>query len=288
MSDWKFWKTETIGNDFVLLHESDVVERAREETLGALARALCDRNFGVGSDGLLIIGVRNGVLQQRMFNPDGTEDFCGNGLRCSALHAYRLGWVEANHTIEHFGRLVDARVAEDGEATVSIGPAVYDPEVVPLNRDLHPGELIDEEVCGYVGSAVNAGTTHFVTLVDELPTDREIMLVGPQIEHHEFFPDRTSIVFAKPVGERELNIRIWERGVGETLGCGTGSSAAAAVWMRKNDLCGEVKVNNPGGMLIVDADCCNSSLETSSYPHEPFWGTMPMAAVEAVKLGSKV
>lgn len=280
MSGLKFWKTETIGNDFVLLHEADVVERGLIERMPELAIALCDRKFGIGSDGLLVTGVQNGVLQQRMFNPDGTEDFCGNGLRCSALHVYRLGWVKAEHKIEHFGRIVDSRVTEDGKVTVSIGPAVYDPEVVPLNPETHPGEMIDEEVCGYVGSAVNAGTTHFVTLVGELPTDDEIRSVGPRIENHRFFPDRTSVVFAKPIGERELSIRIWERGVGETLGCGTGSSAAAAVWMRKNDICGDVKINNPGGLLVVTADCCNSSLESTSSPHEPYSGVVPLDVFE--------
>ena len=282
MSGLRFWKTETVGNDFVLLHESDVEELGLIERLPELAIKLCDRKFGIGSDGLLVAGVCNGVLQQRMFNPDGTEDFCGNGLRCSALHAYRLGWVGSSHQIEHWGRLVDARVTDDGVATVAIGPAVYDPELVPLNLDLHPGEMVDEEICGYVGSAVNAGTTHFVTLVEELPNDQEIKLIGPQIEHHRFFPERTSVIFAKPVGERELNIRIWERGVGETLGCGTGSSAAAAVWMRKHDLCGEIKVNNPGGLLVVTADCCDSSLESTSYPHEPYCGVVPLQVLSVV------
>ena len=122
MSGLNFWKTETIGNDFVLLHEADVVERDLTDNLPELAVKLCDRKFGIGSDGLLLTGVQDGVLRQRMFNPDGTEDFCGNGLRCSALHAYRLGWVGANHMIEHFGRIVDARVTDDGLATVSIGP----------------------------------------------------------------------------------------------------------------------------------------------------------------------
>ncbi|MCH8979677.1 MAG: diaminopimelate epimerase [Armatimonadetes bacterium] len=276
MSGLRFWKTQTVGNDFILLHADDVAEAGLEDDLPSVAQVLCERQFGVGSDGLLVIEAHDGALSQRMFNPDGTEDFCGNGLRCSALHASRLGLVGPEHQIEHFGRVIQARVQPDGQVSVAIGVAVYDPEMVPLNAELHPGELVEEEVAGLVGTAVNTGTTHFVAFVDELPSDAEIARIGPLVEHDSIFPERTSVIFAKPTDERSLSIRIWERGVGETLGCGTGSSAAAAVWMRRTGDSSEVCVTQPGGVLTVSARPSDGSLITASRPVEPFSGVVPI------------
>jgi diaminopimelate epimerase len=263
----RFWKTQTIGNDFVLVHAEDV----EGTDLPTLSREVCERKFGIGADGLLIVGKSEAGLSLRMFNPDGTEDFCGNGLRCAAFHAVRQGWVANEHRIEHFGRLIHAVVLPDGSAKTAIGPAVYDPEVVPLDRDT---PLVDEDVLGYKGSALSTGSTHFVTFVRMLPNDEEFSRVGPMIENAPLFPQRTSVIFAREAGERLLEIRIWERGVGETLGCGTGSSAAAAEWMRKHGRAGDVEVQNPGGALIVSADELGGSLVTQSKPTEPFVGTL--------------
>ncbi len=276
MSGLRFWKTQSVGNDFILLHADDVAAAGLEDRLDAVAMVMCERQFGIGSDGLLVISAHNGALSQRMFNPDGTEDFCGNGLRCSALHAVRLGLVGPEHQIEHFGRVVQAIVQPDGQVSVAIGPAVYDPEMVPLNLELHPGELVEEEVGGLVGTAVNTGTTHFVTFMDELPSDADIARLGPLIEHDPLFPERTSVIFANAIGERDLSIRIWERGVGETMGCGTGSSAAAAVWMRRTGDPAEVRVTQPGGVLTVSSHSTGGSLVTSSRPVEPFSGVVPL------------
>ena len=141
-----FWKTQTIGNDFVLAHAEDVAGM----DLASLALHACERKFAIGSDGLLVVSAEAGELHLRMFNPDGTEDFCGNGLRCAAYHAFNQGWVAREHRIEHFGRLVSAAVLPDGSVMTAIGPAVYDPEEVPLDIARHPNPLIDEEVEGFV------------------------------------------------------------------------------------------------------------------------------------------
>ncbi len=282
MSGLRFWKTQTVGNDFVLVHGDDVRAQGFEDSLDLLAVELCERRVGIGSDGLLVAHAEDGELHLRMFNPDGTEDFCGNGLRCAALHAVRLGWVKSEHRIEHFGRLVSAVVLPDGSVKTAIGPAVYDPEEVPLDADLHPDPMVDEALHGHVGSAVNAGSTHFVTFVDELPGDEELARVGPMIEHDPVFPERTSVIFAKELGVRLLEIRIWERGVGETLGCGTGSSAAAAEWMRRYGRSGDVEVQNPGGVLIVTADSVGGSLVTQSKPVETFTGVVQVAVPQRV------
>jgi diaminopimelate epimerase len=282
LSGLRFWKTQTVGNDFVLLHGDEVRSLGLEYSLERLAVELCERRFGIGSDGLLVAQAEGGDLHLRMFNPDGTEDFCGNGLRCAALHAVRLGWVAREHRIEHFGRLVSAVVMSDGSAKTAIGPAVYDPEEVPLDASKHPDPMVDEALHGYTGSAVNAGSTHFVTFVDRLPDDDEFLRAGPLIENDPVFPERTSVIFARELGVRLLEIRIWERGVGETLGCGTGSSAAAAEWMRRHGRSGDVEVQNKGGVLVVSADSVGGSLVTQSNPTEPFTGVVPVAVAQRV------
>ena len=175
--------------------------------------------------------------------------------------------------IEHGDALVPATVSEKGEVQIAIGPISLEPSVVPTQ---HPEPMIDYEVCGYIGTAVSPGTTHFVTFVEELPTDQEINEAGPKIENHELFPKRTSIIFTKQTGERELSIRIWERGVGETLGCGTGSSSAAAVWMRKHQKSGQVVVRNPGGDLLIEAESWDGKLLSTSTPNEPFSGKIEL------------
>ncbi|HXH60370.1 MAG TPA: diaminopimelate epimerase [Fimbriimonadaceae bacterium] len=267
MKGLRFWKTQTIGNDFVLVHADDV----QGLDLPALSQQVCVRRFGVGSDGLLVLGRADDGLHLQMFNPDGTEDFCGNGLRCAALHALKQGWVKGEHRIEHFGRLVAADVSEDGLARTAIGPAVYDPEEVPVVAD---GPFIDVEVCGVVGTAVSTGTTHFVSFVERMPSDEEFESLGPRIENDAVFPQRTSVIFARESGKREVTIRIWERGVGETLGCGTGSSAVAAEWMRRHGTAGSVRVINPGGVLEVSANEIGGSLVTASRPVEVFEGVL--------------
>ena len=282
MSALRFWKTQTVGNDFVLLHAEEVEALGLGQTLEGLAERLCARRFGIGSDGLLVLSAEDGELHLRMFNPDGSEDFCGNGLRCAALHAFRLGWVKSEHRIEHFGRLVSAEVTEDGTARTAIGPAEHDPEEVPLNFRTHPSPMIEEDLFGYVGTAVNAGSTHFVTFVPELPSNEELLRFGPLIEHADVFPERTSVIFAQEAGVRRLRIRIWERGVGETLGCGTGSSAAAAEWMRRHGQAGAVAVENPGGTLVVEADSVGGSLVTSSKPVETYVGVIKVPVPLAV------
>ncbi len=238
-----------------------------------LALRLCARRFGVGSDGLLVLEPSEGRLLVRMFNPDGTEDFCGNGLRCSAKHAFEQGWVEADHAIEHFGRSLQARVNPDGLVRVELGLADYSPQAVPLDVTEHPGELVDEPVGPVVGTALTTGSTHLVVFVDRLPGDEEFHRVSPGLELHPLFPKRTSVTWVQPLGERELRLRIWERGACETMGCGTGSGAAAAAWFRKRGLSGEALVHNPGGDVLVSMAAWNAPVFVASHTKQTFAGT---------------
>ena len=277
MSGLPFTKMQSVGNDFVLVQLSDLKQIGWADRLSDLARALCHRRTSIGSDGLLVLDLQGDRLVLRMFNPDGSEDVCGNGSRCSALYAFRRGWVPASHVIEHGGRAVSATVYDDGRVSTDGGRADFDPGAVPLDTRLHDTELVEEAVCGVVGTSVNVGSTHFVSFVDSLPDDRAFFAVSPQIEVDPLFPERTSIIYAKIVSESELAIRIWERGAGETLGCGTGASAAAVVAMRRRGFGGEIRVVSKGGETTVSADSWQGELLTTSSPSEVFSGSVAVS-----------
>ena len=261
----KFWKTQTIGNDFVLLRAEDVVGHDIQE----LAKNLCRRNFSVGSDGLLVVARQDYGLSLQMFNPDGTEDFCGNGLRCAGDHALREGWEDAGFRILHGGQMIPTQIASDGSVSITLPPASFRPEDIPA---LSLGEVCEETVHGVIGTAVSTGSAHFVALVDQLPEDEAFFKWSPLIELDPLFPEHISVMYCKQTGPANLRLRIWERSVGETLGCGTGSVASAIVWARKQNFSGEVTVQNPGGDLRVQFEHWSGPVTSVSSPKRTFEG----------------
>jgi diaminopimelate epimerase len=264
-----FTKVQSIGNDFVLVDlgcfpkQSDLDRNPSESHLIEFMIKACARRFGVGSDGLLGVQREGDGLRVRMFNPDGTEDFCGNGLRCAAHWAYRHRWVGKEFVAMHLGREVAVRIdPEEMLIKTQIGLACFDPKSIPLAPGT--GELFESkvDVKGEVVilSAVSTGTAHTIIFVDALPDDEKFLRLSPALEHHALFPERTSVIWTRIVDTRQLELRIWERGVGETMGCGTGTTAAAATYMRKARQSGTILVKNPGGMLQVSAPSWDAPL----------------------------
>ena len=254
-----FWKVESIGNDFPLIHLDDV----REDYLPEIAQLLAERRRSVGGDGILAVrNLGQNRILLRMFNPDGSEDFCGNGLRCAAMHARALGWVSNSFTIDHKGELV--RVKFDGDFILTeIDPASYDPVHIPAKFDQGDGyhrEILDSEQFGtWRGSALTTGSTH-VVMDWGFPGTEVFEIVSSKIENHPQFPKRTSVIWREKLDQDKIRIRIWERGVGETLGCGTGSTAAAVETMRERGYGGSIEVVNPGGSVLISADSWNAPL----------------------------
>jgi diaminopimelate epimerase len=254
----KFHKYVSIGNDFVLLEEGDVLQWAGtmdiETAYPKLAIALCDRTFGVGSDGLLTYSEQGDRIVMRMFNPDGTEDFCGNGLRCAALHAKRKGFADKELTLTHRGKDVAATFSLGGWIDVGLPKPSFEPKDVPLAEGI--GEVYDRQVRAGTrnvkASSVNVGSTHTILMVEGPPDEQDFRELGPAIENHDWYPERTSVIWCWPREDRfnAFAIRIWERGVGETLGCGTGSAAAAACIFRDRPLVA-AEIKNPGGDCAV-------------------------------------
>lgn len=258
-----FVKVQSVGNDFVL-----VEARHAGDDLASLALRMCARHTSIGSDGLLIVKpIDRTRIMMRMFNPDGTEDFCGNGLRCAAVYADEEGWVDpSGFVIEHFGRDVPSRVTGSSARTV-LGKASFRAADVPWGTEAQANEeWFQRELSSgtWAGPAtlVSTGSTHTILLVDELPDDLTVSRLGAQLEHHPIFPQRTSVIWAQRIGNDHLKLRIWERGVGETLGCGTGSSAAA-VTMGRLDSSGprRIRVDNPGGTVWVSFTDWNADIE---------------------------
>ena len=260
----RFTKMQGVGNDFVVLDAAALPSGA---DLPVLAMTLCDRHVGVGADGLLVVS-RNtpgSAFSMRMFNPDGTEDMCGNGLRCVGLWALRAGWVTAAAafnvaTKEGPKAMRLLEVSDDGRSgslRVGIGIPKFAPKDIPFSgtsRERIVGYPLDVAGETYFITATNTGSTHTVIFGVVPPDEETFQRVSPLIELHPQFPERTSVLWATPQGESTIAVRIWERGVGETLGCGTGACAvgAAARLQGLSEPSVPVSVVSKGGSLTID------------------------------------
>ena len=271
-----FIKMQAVGNDFVL------VDHAAGEEVGRdwprLAVALCDRRLGVGGDGLLVVGPsRVADARMRMFNPDGTEDMCGNGLRCVIHHAHTAGRLPATGAIETLAGVRDYQVQAGGTITTGMGVPRFAPADLPMTVPGlrvfdFPLPLEDDLLCV---SVVSTGTTHTVVFVDELPDEERFLRLSPRGENHPLFPERTSVLWTVAEPPNTLRLRIWERGAGETLGCGTGACAAAVLARVQGKIngVGPVAVASKGGTLHVDwAGGANDAIFLTGRAHVVYAG----------------
>lgn len=241
-----FVKMQAVGNDFVVVERGDAGDEAG---LSDLARALCDRRFGVGADGLLLRGDDpDADLEMRIFNADGSEDtMCGNGLRCLVRLAHDRGLAPARGIARTRAGCIPYAVGPE-EVALTFAPPAFAPADVPVDAGSSSGLT----VAGVRLDAVNTGSTHAVALVDALPGDALFRARSPRIETDPRFPERTSVIWTRVEGPGRLRVRIWERGVGETQGCGTGACAAAVVARRAGvQDAREIRVASPGGELRV-------------------------------------
>jgi diaminopimelate epimerase len=272
MREIPFTKTQSVGNDFILINADD----CQGLDLPALAQDLCIRRFRVGSDGLLVVGPSKepGIeISMKMFNPDGSEDFCGNGLRCAANHAVRMGWAKDSFTILQHG--LTSRVSvEDGFVKAEMPAAEFHAGAIPVLADDPSNHLVDISLHGVKGTAISTGSTHFVVPVDELPDGQQFYETSSLIENDPLFPERTSVIWTKDAGGGHLQIRIWERGAGETLGCGTGAAAAAIVWRKLYGAGADIKVESKGGTLEFEVLDAAKPYLVSSRPEVVFTGTV--------------
>lgn len=251
----KFTKMQGIGNDYVYVN----CFQEKVENPGELAVRVSDRHFGIGSDGLILIKPSEEAdFRMEMYNADGSEGaMCGNGIRCVAKYVYDYGLtdqtslsVETKSGIKYLDLTI-----EDGkvcQVRVNMGAPELEPRKIPVVSDKE--RVIDQpiEVQGriYHMTCVSMGNPHAVVYLDDVK-NLKIEEIGPEFESHSCFPDRVNTEFVRVVDEHTVEMRVWERGSGETLACGTGACAVAVASIVNGYVNGEVTVKLLGGDLKI-------------------------------------
>jgi diaminopimelate epimerase len=250
----RFTKMHGCGNDYVYV---DCFHEKLPADVPALSRAISDRHFGIGGDGLILIcPSEKADACMRMFNADGSEaEMCGNGLRCVAKYVHDHGIVRGTRLHIETGRgvlAVDMEI-EAGKARrvrVDMGEPILQasdiPTTLPGNPPVNVPLAIDGVTLNF--TCVSMGNPHAVTFVDEI-TDQHVHGIGPKVEKHPAFPRRTNVEFIKVNRPGDATMRVWERGSGETLACGTGACASAVAGVLTGKLARRVVMHLLGGDL---------------------------------------
>ena len=250
----EFTKMHGLGNDFMVV---DLIsQRAYLDTV--TIQRLANRNFGIGFDQLLIVeppDVPNADFKYRIFNADGSEvEQCGNGVRCFArfVHERQLT-SKTKIKVQTKSGIVEPELGANGWVRVNMGYPKFLPQEIPFLAD-EPDNLYDIALAGGESltiDVVNMGNPHAVTIVPDVLT-ADVARIGPQVESHERFPARVNAGFMQIVDEKHARLRVFERGVGETLACGTGACAAAVSGMRRGLLANNVEIELAGGKLQIE------------------------------------
>ena len=251
----KFTKMHGIGNDYVYVNcfREKVADPVRT------ARFVSDRHFGIGSDGLILIKPsRNADFEMEMYNADGSRaEMCGNGIRCVAKYVYDYGLTDQTSvSIESMGAVKQLELTvEDGKVRkikVDMGSPVLSPEDIPVKAE--GSRAVDEpiEVDGekFHMTCVSMGNPHAVVYMDDVD-NLEIERIGPKFESHPRFPQRVNTEFVKVIDRRTAQMRVWERGSGETMACGTGACAVAVACILNGLTEDAVTVRLLGGDLEI-------------------------------------
>ena len=246
-----FTKMHGLGNDFVVIDGISQNVSLTAEQICMLA----DRHFGVGCDQVLLVERPHGAadFRYRIFNANGGEvEQCGNGARCFVHFVRMQGLTDKNEiTVETAGGTIYPRIEADGQVTVDMGVPRFAPKEIPFSADQENlrYELLVADATVTIG-AVSMGNPHAVIQVDAV-RDAPVATLGPLIERHPRFPKRVNAGFMEIVTPNHIRLRVYERGTGETLACGTGACAAVAVGRRWGMLEESVKVELPGGNLTI-------------------------------------
>jgi diaminopimelate epimerase len=278
----RFTKMHGLGNDYIFVN--GMSERLPRVSLPRLARALSDRHFGIGADGLiLVLPSRSAQFRMQVFNADGSEaEMCGNGIRMFARYVYEHGLTRDRElAVETLAGVIRPRLMVRGGRVASVRVDMGEPRLerseIPMRGK--PGRVIGEalRVDGerYEVTAVSMGNPHCVIFVKEV-AEFPVARVGPAIERHRAFPRRTNVEFVQVLGRSALRMRVWERGAGETLACGTGACATlvAAVLNGKADR--KATVHLPGGDLKIEWRASDNRVYMTGPAEEVFSGEIAL------------
>lgn len=251
-----FAKAHGLGNDFILVRREDVPAEA-----SAWARRLCDRHRGIGGDGVLAHGVEPSGMRMRLINADGRDaEISGNGVRCLAAYAFRQGWMVARHTVFTVPGPRPVVVEQVGRSRyrveTDLGMPRLRPAEVPILLDNDAGPVVDHglEAAGrhVPVTATSLGNPHCAVFLAEEASDALVATLGPALENHPAFPERTNVELVTVLGRDRLRVRFWERGVGPTQSSGTGSASASVAAILKGLTDRKVTVVCDGGVLEVE------------------------------------
>ncbi len=254
----KFTKMHGCGNDYVYVN---CLEEKVDNPV-QVAKIVSDRHFGIGSDGLILIKSSDKAdFRMEMYNADGSEGkMCGNGVRCIAKYVYDFGLTnKTTISLETKGGMKFLNLeVEQGKVkmvTVDMGEPITKPALIPvaLEQDMIVSTPIEVDGEEYKITCVSMGNPHAVVFVPETKTI-EIEKIGPKFEHHSLFPERINTEFVQVIDRRTINMRVWERGSGETLACGTGATASVYACILNGLTDDEVVVHLLGGDLKIKYD----------------------------------
>lgn len=253
-----FTKMQGLGNDFIIVDGQEVKEKGLDYS--SLAVKMCDRNFGIGGDGLIIVNppdVKSDTdVSWRIINSDGSEpQMCGNGIRCFAKYVYEKGIVtKKKFTIWTLAGTIIPEILENGEVKVDMGAPILEASKIPAKVDTleqifnYPLTVKDKT---FNINAVSMGNPHCIIYTDE---DTEFLAkeYGPYLEKHEIFSEKTNVEFVKILSKDEIKIDVWERGCGITLACGTGACASVVAGIVNKFIHNVVTAKLPGGSLEIE------------------------------------
>jgi len=277
----KFEKMQGTGNDYIYFN----LFEERIDDPSTLSIKLSDRHFGVGGDGIVLIGPSDeGDFSMRMFNADGSEaEMCGNASRCVAKYLYERGLTKKREIaldtkagIKYLQLFIDPQTDTVQRVRVNMGEATVSSQSIPVVSEL--SEVIDQPLTidgkELRITCVSMGNPHaviFTSGIDNLKLDE----IGPKIENHPMFPQRTNVEFIEVVDRNTFKMRVWERGSGETLACGTGACASVVAGVLNNRCDTRVTVKLKGGDLDIEWDKTNNQVYLTGDAYFVFKGEIP-------------
>ena len=276
----RFTKMQGAGNDYVYV---DCFREPVPADPAAVAIAVSDRHFGIGSDGLILIGPSDTAdARMRMFNADGSEsEMCGNGLRCVAKYVYDHGIATKDRLTLETGRGVltadiQATSGKADRVRLDMGEPILRAALIPTTLLGDPPRDVPLDVgdIALTVTVVSMGNPHCVSFVDEI-TDRHVHDLGPLVEHHAAFPKRINVEFVKVNSRTDARMRVWERGSGETMACGTGACAVAVAGVLTGRFDRTVTIRLLGGDLDIEWSAADNHVYLTGPAVEVFSGEWP-------------
>lgn len=253
MGKVKFTKMNGLGNDFIILDYEEYEKTKLSPDM--LAVKLCNRYFGIGADGLIIVnkGTKDADISWIFYNSDGSiAEMCGNGMRCFARYAYDKKLIDKKEfTVETKAGIKIPRIVSENEVRVNMGTPILETKKIPINSNTNLNVYKTNDGREFNIYAVSMGNPHAVIFVKD--SSKEFALkYGSTIETDKLFPEKTNVEFVEIISRKEVILNVWERGCGITLACGTGACATTVAGILQGYLDNDVKVNLPGGVLKIE------------------------------------